>query len=392
MKSVSAISDQICWVSGVGVVLRTTNGGVNWINATGNIAATFGGSNVWGIDGQTALAAGTISGNAFVYRTSNGGVNWSQVFTQTGGFINSVWMTGGLNGYMMGDPVGNKWSLWSSNSTGFAWDSTGLRLDGTGEAGWNNGLYITGTKVWFTTNTASGKIYYSTNSGTTFTAQQTGATSASFATIWFNYTNVGMASSNGSLFYTTTSGATWSPIANVPGGTANISGITGKNNAWWVSRNTASTSIYHTRDNGATWISQSCPSGSYAHIALGRLSTGGSANIWAVGEAGKIIFLSGIVSVEPVNSEVPSRYSLEQNFPNPFNPETNINFSLPKNTFVKLKVYNSTGKLVSEVVNEYKSAGNYSVKFDASELSSGVYFYSIETEGFTQTKSMMLIK
>lgn len=392
MKSVSAISDQICWVSGVGVVLRTTNGGVNWINATGNIAATFGGSNIWGIDGQTALAAGTISGNAFVYRTSNGGVNWSQVFTQTGGFINSVWMTGGLNGYMMGDPVGNKWSLWSSNSTGFAWDSTGLRLDGTGEAGWNNGLYITGTKVWFTTNTAAGKIYYSTNSGTTFTAQQTGATSASFATIWFNYTNVGMASSNGSLFYTTTSGAAWSPIANVPGGTANISGITGKNNAWWVSRNTASTSIYHTRDNGATWISQSCPSGSYAHIALGRLSTGGSANIWAVGEAGKIIFLSGIVSVEPVNSEVPSRYSLEQNFPNPFNPETNINFSLPKNTFVKLKVYNSTGKLVSEVVNEYKSAGNYSVRFDASELSSGVYFYSIETEGFTQTKSMMLIK
>ena len=73
LKSVSAVSDQICWVSGVGVVLRTTDAGATWINATGTIAPTFGGSNIWGVDGLTALVTGTISGNAFVYRTSNGG-------------------------------------------------------------------------------------------------------------------------------------------------------------------------------------------------------------------------------------------------------------------------------------------------------------------------------
>ncbi|CAF3843588.1 unnamed protein product [Rotaria sp. Silwood1] len=393
LKSVSAISDQICWVSGAGVVLRTTNAGANWINATGNLAAGFGGSNIYGLDGQTAITAGTVSGNAFVYRTSNGGVNWTQVFTQTGGFINSVQLTGGLNGYMMGDPVGTRWSLWNTNSTGLAWDSTGLNLDGTGEAGWNNGMFITGTRVWFTTNTATGKIYYSTNSGLTFTAQQTGSTAATYGTVWFNGPSIGMASSNGSLFYTTNAGTAWSALANLPGlATANVGGITGKNQTWWVTRNTASTNIYLTRDNGATWISQTCPSGAYSHVNLGRLSTGGSANVWAVGDAGKIIYLSGIVGVEPINSQIPSKYLLEQNYPNPFNPETNINFSLPKSSSVKLNVYNSTGKLITELVNEFKTAGNYSVKFDGADLSSGVYFYTIESEGFRQTKSMMLIK
>ncbi len=392
LKSVSAVSDQICWASGLGVALRTTDGGATWLNATGSLAATFGGSNVYGVDAQTAFVSGTISGNAFVYRTSNAGTTWTQVFTQTGGFINSVQLSGALNGYMMGDPVGNRWSLWNTNAIGLAWDSTGLRLDGTGEASWNNGMVLSGTKLWFVTNSATGKIYYSTNSGVNFVVQSTGSTSAAFASIWFNYTNVGMASSNGSLFYTTTSGATWSAISNAPGGTANIGGITGKNLTWWFGRNAASTSIYSTRDNGATWISQSCPSISVSHISMGRLSTGGSAGIWAVGDAGKIIYLSGIVGVQPINSEIPYKYILEQNYPNPFNPETNINFSIPKSSVVKLRVYNTTGKIVSELINEYKTAGNYSVKFDGTDLSSGVYFYSIESDGFKQTKSMMLIK
>ena len=133
LNSVSAISDQICWVAGApGTVLRTTNAGVNWLNSTGNISASFAGVNIWGVDGLTALVAGVIGSNAFVYRTSNGGTNWTQVFMQTGGFINSVQLTGGLFGYMMGDPVGGRWSLWNTGTIGLSWDSTSLRLAGTG--------------------------------------------------------------------------------------------------------------------------------------------------------------------------------------------------------------------------------------------------------------------
>jgi len=391
LKSVSAVSDQICWVSGGGVVLRTSNSGANWINSLGNIPAGFGGSNIYAIDGSTAITAGTVSGNAFVYKTTNGGVNWTQVFTQTGGFINAVWMSNATNGYMMGDPVGNRWSLWNTTTAGSVWDSTSLRLDGTNEAGWNNGLFQSGSNLWFTTNTATGKIYYSTNSGLTFTAQQTGGNAASYGIIWFNSATTGMASANELLYSTVNGGTLWTLVASLPG-TGNVGGITGKNTVWWVTRNSASTSIYRTSNNGLTWTAQAVPSGAYSHVQLSRSATGGTASVWAVGDAGKIVFLSGVVGIQPVNSQLPDNFKLEQNYPNPFNPQTSINFSIPKNSYVKLKVFNTTGKLISEIVNEYKTAGNYSVKFDGTDLSSGIYFYTIETEGFRQTKSMMLVK
>jgi len=83
---------------------------------------------------------------------------------------------------------------------------------------------------------------------------------------------------------------------------------------------------------------------------------------------------------------------LSQNYPNPFNPMTNISFTLPKATNVKLVVYNAIGEHIKTLVNEYKQAGNYEVKFDASNLSSGVYFYRLETPNYTSTKKLILMK
>lgn len=88
----------------------------------------------------------------------------------------------------------------------------------------------------------------------------------------------------------------------------------------------------------------------------------------------------------------PSGYSLEQNYPNPFNPSTTISFSIPNEEFVSLKVYNSLGEEVAELVNETKPAGNYSVTFDASELTSGIYFYKISAGNFIETKKMIYLK
>ncbi|MBS1493083.1 MAG: T9SS type A sorting domain-containing protein [Bacteroidetes bacterium] len=98
-----------------------------------------------------------------------------------------------------------------------------------------------------------------------------------------------------------------------------------------------------------------------------------------------------ITSVENTKTIVKD-FSLEQNYPNPFNPSTVINFNVPSNTFVKLKVYNSLGKEVELLVNENLSAGSYSVNFNASNLSGGVYFYKLETANYTETKKMILIK
>ncbi len=103
--------------------------------------------------------------------------------------------------------------------------------------------------------------------------------------------------------------------------------------------------------------------------------------------------LSGIVTNnEDVSSETVQEFTLDQNYPNPFNPSTNISFTLPQQSNVSLKVYNLLGQEVVTLVNEIKTAGQHSVSFDASQLSSGMYIYRLEAGSSIQTRKMMLIK
>ncbi|MBU0474748.1 MAG: T9SS type A sorting domain-containing protein [Bacteroidetes bacterium] len=99
-----------------------------------------------------------------------------------------------------------------------------------------------------------------------------------------------------------------------------------------------------------------------------------------------------ITDVEKVESKLPDSYSLSQNYPNPFNPATQINFSITQSEYVSLSVYNSLGEKVSDLVNGELSKGNYTVNFDASNLSSGIYFYKILTNSFSSVKKMMVLK
>lgn len=92
------------------------------------------------------------------------------------------------------------------------------------------------------------------------------------------------------------------------------------------------------------------------------------------------------------NANAPAEFNLSQNYPNPFNPSTKINFSLPAGEHVTLKVYDVLGREVTTLLNEEKSAGAYSIDFDGSGLTSGIYFYRINAGSFNQTRSMMLVK
>ncbi|NOS85468.1 MAG: T9SS type A sorting domain-containing protein [Ignavibacteria bacterium] len=98
------------------------------------------------------------------------------------------------------------------------------------------------------------------------------------------------------------------------------------------------------------------------------------------------------VGIQPVSHEIPERFSLAQNYPNPFNPSTKINFNTAENTFVILAIYDAAGREVKKLVNQKLDAGIYSVEFNAGEFSSGIYFYSLITEDFVQTKKMVLLK
>ncbi|MBE2255247.1 MAG: choice-of-anchor D domain-containing protein [Ignavibacteria bacterium] len=127
-----------------------------------------------------------------------------------------------------------------------------------------------------------------------------------------------------------------------------------------------------------------------------QLGMNNSDEIVAGSRDGRIICFSGgwylEGNVNPVSNVIPEKFVLSQNYPNPFNPETKISFGIPKNSLVRLKVYDMLGREVASLVNENLSAGMYEYTFTGSNLSSGVYFYKLDAGNFTETKRMLLVK
>lgn len=109
-----------------------------------------------------------------------------------------------------------------------------------------------------------------------------------------------------------------------------------------------------------------------------------SSIVWAMG--------SGTTSVSNKETAVPSEYALSNNYPNPFNPSTSISFSVPKPSRVRLTVWNTLGVKVATLVDEVRTAGEHTVRFDASNLSSGVYFYRFDAGSIRYAKKMLFLK
>jgi hypothetical protein len=159
-------------------------------------------------------------------------------------------------------------------------------------------------------------------------------------------------------------------------------------------------------DNGTTWINKftwtSSRRGTHEQIMLPEAN--GQPNVkirltaiepawdwwWTVDN---VCVKGNVINGIPGNREnTPVLYILSQNYPNPFNPSTIISYALPKSGNVKVTVFDVLGREIQTLVNEYKHAGTYEVTFDGSSLSSGLYFYRINSGEFTDVKKMMLIK
>lgn len=402
LTSVSPISPTNIWVCGYsGTVLRTTNGGTNWSNVSGGgIPNTVSLVNIWGIDANTALVAGYLGSDTWVWRTSNAGANWVQVFSQPGGFINGIVMKKNqpLHGFMQGDPVGSRWSLWKTSNGGINWDSTGCYLAQNGaEAGWNNSIFI-GTQslytlnldssIWFGTNNS--RIYYSTNFGVSWVSQSTAPEVNTYA-LGFLYYGEGNGLAGGTnLIRTSNFGTNWSSQTSV--GTGNFSGFVlfpapVDYGYCWYTRNT--TSIYK-GSHGSGWaIEYTAPAGNYRHFTNVRNGT----VCFGVRSNGGITrcnyFFSGIIQTGTNN---PGEFSLSQNYPNPFNPVTHIGLRVADFGLVSLTIYNALGKEIKILVNQQLQPGTYEAEWDASSYPSGVYFYKLESNSFTETKKMVLVK
>jgi hypothetical protein len=140
--------------------------------------------------------------------------------------------------------------------------------------------------------------------------------------------------------------------------------------------------------------------GSAVVFASGFLSPADNENgpafgLFAALPNGQVVALPAVSSAAALAKQadnLPSRFELGQNYPNPFNPTTTIEFSLPAGGNVKLDVFNVLGQTVTTLLNRPMDAGRHQVEFDASSLSSGVYFYRLTTEDATETKKMVLMK
>ena len=129
------------------------------------------------------------------------------------------------------------------------------------------------------------------------------------------------------------------------------------------------------------------PDNCYLEIGVGIFeSTGGVGMI-------DNLELGGTTGIEElIISQIPEKFELTQNFPNPFNPATHIQFSIPKSTFVKLEVFNTLGKQVAKLIAEELDAGTYNYNWNAMDLTSGIYYLRIKAESFTAIRKMILLK
>ena len=147
--------------------------------------------------------------------------------------------------------------------------------------------------------------------------------------------------------------------------------------------------VFLSTDNGATWtqVSTGLTTNDVSALAISGsyLFAGTEAGVWRRP-------LSDLVSVKLSSSGEPAEFSVDQNYPNPFNPSTTIKYELPEATLVNLRVYDILGREVSVLVNEKRDAGVHEVKFDGSNLASGVYFYRLQAGDFVQSKRLLILK
>jgi hypothetical protein len=141
------------------------------------------------------------------------------------------------------------------------------------------------------------------------------------------------------------------------------------------------TSSYRTGLNGIRWYNRADPNyGSGKAVSHENLLLTAS------------IAVPTAVIESATQSNVPLQYGLEQNYPNPFNPSTTIRFQMPSKGFVTLRIYDIVGREVATLVNGFQEAGTHNVKFDASNLPSGIYLYRITSGTYAETKKLVLIK
>ena len=356
-------------ISNAGVYISTNNG-TNWTQTA--------------LNNQQIASLAVLNNHIFagsmtqVYVSTNNGTSWTQTSLNQNAY--SLLVSG--NNIFAGSYLG----VYLSTDNGTSWTQTSLN----NEQVW--ALAILGSNIF--AGTGNG-VYLSTNNGMNWT--QTTLNNEDIRSFAVNG-NIILAGSQGptyGVYVSTDNGTSWThtPLNsnigsmttsgnNIFAGTANYPAGTG--------------GIWLTTNNGANWTLKNegfvITQNGYSNVNS-LLTTG---NYIFAGTWGNSVWRRGLsdilTGVQNISTEIPQNFKLEQNYPNPFNPTTNIRYNLARNGFVKIVVFDALGREIETLVNEKQMAGTYEAKFNASQYSSGVYFYKLITDGFIETKRMVLLK
>lgn len=359
-----------------GMIYKTTNGGQNW---TFQQLAGLGGYDINEIfinpiNNNHVYAAGN---DGSFHKTTNGGANWS--FVDLGSsHLRIVVFFDLLHGITAS--YGNQMFITSNGGNSWNTVSTGILTENY----WSS--FSAGNAVYV--SASGGKIIKSTNAGVNWVIQSINEDALVFS-LYFKDANTGYAGTDGGKVYQTTNGGTNWFLLSVLNPAISIHSIVSNGADIFLCGNAGC--IFKRPAGSSTWYQQvSNYSSSFFDLCFTDEFTG-----YAVGNNGTIRKTTNSgdpIGIEPVSGNTAVRYTLFQNYPNPFNPVTNIEFSIPQRTYVKLIIYDNLGREVVTLVNEELPAGNYKTDLNANSLSGGIYYYRMITRDYTDTKKMVLVK
>ncbi|HZW38822.1 MAG TPA: T9SS type A sorting domain-containing protein [Ignavibacteriaceae bacterium] len=350
------------WIVGSNI-MKTSNGGKDW-----ELIYTKGFS--W-----TTCFVNKYKGFVYSYenfdagyflKTTDGGYNWDTLFASSQ--INDIYFVDSLTGFAVGDSTflktedgGETWFRDPScigNDIQFC--STELGFIASNFYGFKT---VDGGKSWIKDNNLWGNKIFFLDSKTSFKATGT------------------------SIRKTTDGGLTFNIVLGVTEGNIySLSDVQFVNDSVGYAIAGNNEIIWKTTDKGNNWEFSFEGYGYFPFYFL-KENLG-----WTAGVYGEIWKYTDEVTTFVQNENVVYNFSLSQNYPNPFNPSTTIKYSIPKQNIVSLKIYDVLGNEVDQIVNEEKPAGEYEANFNASGLSSGVYFYRINSGEFSQVKKLLLLK
>lgn len=360
------------------LLLKTTNGGLNWIQMNPGTTPDDFFMGIHFINYQTGWICGGYMGGfgtSKILKSSDEGLNWTVQYSQSSTYFFNLWFIDQNTGFVVG--YDGKF-LYTSNG-GINWIEK----------------FVTGVDIWtiqfLNSNTGFiagnlGMIRKTTDAGMSFTLMNSG-TNLRIASIFFTDLFNGYAVCDSeTVLKSTDGGLNWS--------SQKLGNLIGYESVFFVNQNTGyvvgnwwevpTYKMIKTTNAGINWFTLQQGIGNpYFDIFFANENTG-----WITGYDGLILkTTNGGSTFIGKSSEVTSPYFwLSQNYPNPFNSTTNIEFHIPEGTFVQLKLFNLLGKEIKTFINEFLTPAKYSLTIDLSALPSGIYFYRLTAKISRQQK------